>query len=112
LTGFHFFLGLAVVLLNAVAGLQALAKRTGPRQEAIAAWAIGTLGLQIASGMFLLTAIVRGPGVLHVILPVVALFAVLGARAIKTELRQAGLGGAHLFAAGVSGLAFVSGVGS
>lgn len=112
MNGFHFFLGIAVVLLNVAAGLRALTKRNVRQQDAIAAWAIGTLGLQIASGMFLLTSIVRGPGVLHVILPIVGLFAVLGARAIKTDVRAVGVGGAHLFAATVSVLAFVSGVAS
>src|SRR3972149_5992888 len=93
MTGVHLFLGLAVVALSALAGAQVLARASGQLQEAVAGWAIGMLGLQIASGMFLLTAIVRGPGVLHVILPVAGFVAVLGARAIKTELRQAGPGG-------------------
>jgi hypothetical protein len=110
MTGVHLFLGLAVVGLNAVAGAQALAGRSGQLGEAVAGWAIGILGLQIASGMFLLTAIVRGPGVLHVILPVAGFVAVLGARLVTSEVRSAALGGAHLFAAVVSAFAFFTGV--
>lgn len=110
MTGFHVFLGIAVVALNGIAGVRGLIlRKAGPTDQAIAGWALGTLVIQAASGMFLLTATSEGPGVVHIALPLAAIAAILGARAMKGEGRATAMGVAYLFAAAASLVTWLTG---
>jgi len=109
-TGFHAFLGFAVVALTGIAGVRGLIlRKAGPTDQAIAGWALGTLVIQTASGMFLLTATSEGPGVLHIALPLAAIAAILGARAMRGDARTTAMGAAYLFAAVASLVAWLTG---
>jgi len=108
-TGFHLVLGAAVVLLCLAAGVLGLLKRSGRREAAIGAWALGALIIQVATGMFLLTA-AESVEVVHVLLPSAGLAVVLGARAVKSEAGATMMGAAYLFAAATAVVAFLTGV--
>lgn len=109
--GFHGFLGLAVVLLNGATGVRGLLYRSrGPVDPALAGWAHGTLGIQVASGFFLLTSTTQGIGLLHLALPTAALAGVLGARAVRDERKHLAVAVASLAAAGASLLAYFTGL--
>lgn len=109
--GFHGFLGLAVVLLNGATGVRGLMYRSrGPVDPALAGWAHGALGLQVASGFFLLTSTTQGIGVWHLALPTAALAGVFGARAIRGDRKHLAVAAASLVAAGVSLLAYLTGL--
>ena len=110
MTGFHVFLGFAVVALNGIAGVRGLVlRKAGPTDQALGGWALGTLVIQAASGMFLLTATSEGPGVVHIALPVAAIAAILGARSMKGEGRVTAMGAAYLFAAVASTVSWLTG---
>lgn len=79
----HLSGGIAVVGLTAIAGVAFFLGRPAGALDAIAAWALGLLGLQVASGMFLLTAGEEGPGLLHVGAPMFALAVAGAARLIQ-----------------------------
>ncbi len=109
MTLFHLVLGIAVVVLCLAAGVLGLLKRWGPRARAVAGWALGTLVIQAASGMFLLTA-TESVEVVHVLLPLAGLAAVLGARAVRSEAAVTMAGAAYLFAAVMAVVSFLTGV--
>jgi hypothetical protein len=80
----HLLVGTAVVGLTIVAGAAYLLGR--PRSVAtIAAWALGLLIVQAATGMFLLTATEEGPGPLHIVLPMTGLAAAAVVRLARSE---------------------------
>ena len=110
MTLFHLVLGVAVVLLNAAAGVRLLLEKHTEGDAVLAGWAHAALGLQAASGFFLFTATEEGPGILHVILPIAALGGVIAARVMSDTSTSRAVGAASLVAAGTSVFAFVTGV--
>lgn len=104
----HVVLGGAVVLLNGVGGVQALVRGAG-EVPGMASWGHGALGVQLASGFFLLTGTTGGPGVAHVALPFGALAMVLGVRVLEGPARLRAIGAASLLAAGLSAVVFTLG---
>ncbi len=109
MTVFHLVLGIAVVVLCATVGVLGLMGRSGPAESAIAGWALAALVVQVASGMFLLTA-TESAGVVHLLLPLVGLAAVLGARAMRSEIGPRLAGTAYLAATAAAVVAFATGV--
>jgi len=104
----HLLLGTAVVVLCAAAGLASL-RRDGA-EPAVARWALGTLALQVASGMFLLTGAAR-VSLVHVLVPSAGLAAVVVARSVEGPGSRLA-GAAYLAAAAAAVAAFVTGLGA
>jgi len=107
----HLLLGVAVVALCLTAGVFGLLGRAGARQSAIGGWAIGTLVIQSATGMFMLTATSEASA-LHIVLALVGLAAVLLVRLALPDAKPPMMGTAFLFAAVTSLIAFLTGVAS
>jgi hypothetical protein len=69
----HLVAGTAVVLTAMAAAVAYAIGRRRTQIATLAGWALGLLVVQAATGMFLLTATEKGPGPLHVALPLVGL---------------------------------------
>jgi hypothetical protein len=80
----HLLVGTAVVGLTIVAGVAFFLGRPSS-VGTIAAWALGLLIVQAATGMFLLTATEEGPGPLHIVLPMIGLAAAAVVRLARSE---------------------------
>ena len=109
MSAFHLVLGVAVVTLCLAAGVLGLMGRTGARESAIGGWAIGTLVIQSATGMFMLTATSEAPA-LHVVLALAGLAVVLLVRLTLPDAKPSTTGAAFLVAAAASLVAFLTGV--
>lgn len=106
---FHLVLGVGVVASCLTAGVLGLMGRTGARESTIGGWAIGTLVIQSATGMFMLTATSEAPA-LHVVLALAGLAVVLLVRLALPDAKPSTTGAAFLFAAVASVVAFLIGV--
>ncbi|GBC87756.1 hypothetical protein HRbin12_01774 [bacterium HR12] len=108
----HLVGGIAAVGVAAVAGTAFLLGWPRGRLEAVAAWTLGLLSMQAASGMFLLTAGDGGAGLLHVGPPLLALALAGAARLIEPTARERNpiLGAAFAIAALGGLVALVTGL--
>jgi heme A synthase len=111
MTAFHAVLGIVTVLALGWAGFRGVALRKDDEsQQAVAAVGAGALALQCITGFMLFDASVSGPGIVHYALPVIALVAVLGARAVRRPNRTRVVAAASLGAAVLAVVAYVTGI--
>lgn len=81
----HLIVGVAVVICALGAAAAYVFRWPTAKPGAIAGWAVGLLVVQVATGMFLLTAGEEGPGPLHIFLPLAALAIAAGVRSVRSE---------------------------
>jgi hypothetical protein len=109
----HLVIGVAVVVWGIVATVSYLGGWAGVKPATVAGWVIALLVVQLATGMFLLTATEEGPGPWHIALPLFGLAIVVVARATRSERsvkRDNVLALAYCVAAAFSAFALITGI--
>lgn len=109
MVGLHVLVGITVIGVSGVAAVWGLGFRgSGERFLALAGWALALMLMQLVLGFFIFTN-TQIPGALHLLLPLLAVAALAGARAVKGGLQSVLVGAASLFATAVGIYAYVTG---
>ncbi len=108
----HLLGGIAAVGVAAIAAATFSLGWPRGKLETIATWTLGLLALQVASGTLLLTGSNDGPGLLHVVAPLIALALVGGLRLVEPSAAEPSpiLGAAFTLAAIGAVVALVTGL--
>ncbi len=111
MTVIHVVLGAAVLLLNGAVAVRILALHSSTEGDVVlVGGAAAALGLQVATGFFLMTATIDGPGFLHLAVPAATLVGLILARVLSKNATSRAVGVASLVVVAAGAIGFVTGV--